>query len=117
MFELLLTDCRNLIKTFPNCSIAHVFRETNCCADYLAFMGTELNSDFQFLYNPPSVTVDFLAKVKVGFVCYNTLRASVATVAKIMPFYHTKGLLDYFITSFYNISFIRYSIFLPLHLK
>ena len=45
------------------------------------------------------------------------LRASVAAVAKIMSFYHTKSLLYYFTTSFYNISFIRCYIFLPLHLK
>ena len=51
MLEPLLSDCRNLIKTFPNHSVAHVFREANCCADYLACMGVELNSNFQFLYN------------------------------------------------------------------
>ena len=34
-------------------------------------------------------------------------RASVADVAKIMPFYHIKDLLYYFTTSFYNIPFIR----------
>ena len=45
------------------------------------------------------------------------IRASVAAVTKIMPFWHTKNLLYYFTTSFYNISFIRCSIFLPLHLN
>ena len=45
------------------------------------------------------------------------VRASVAVVAKIMPFCHTKSLLYYFTTSFYNISFIRCSIFLPFHLN
>ena len=39
-----------------------------------------------------------------------TLRASVADVPKIMPFYHIKCLLYYFTTSFYNIPFIRYFI-------
>ena len=52
MLEPLLSDCRNLIKTFPNHSVAHVFREANFCAGRLAHMGVELNSDFQFLYNP-----------------------------------------------------------------
>ena len=37
----------------------------------------------------------------------NFLRASVAAGAKIMLFCHTKCLLYYFTTSFYNISFIR----------
>ena len=52
ILEPLLTDCKNLIKTFPNHSMAHVFREANCYADRLACMGAELNSNFQFLYNP-----------------------------------------------------------------
>ena len=40
-------------------------------------------------------------------ICPNpTLRASTAAVAKIMPFCHTKDLLYYFTTSFYNIPFI-----------
>ena len=38
------------------------------------------------------------------------LRAPTAAVANIMPFYHIKDLLYYFITSFYNIPFIRYFI-------
>ena len=45
------------------------------------------------------------------------LRASVADIVKIMQFSYTKSLLYYFTTSFYNISFIRCSIFLPLHLN
>ena len=52
MLEPLLTDCINLIKTFPNHSVAYVFREANCCANRLACIGVELNFDFQFLYNP-----------------------------------------------------------------
>ena len=35
------------------------------------------------------------------------LRASTADVVKKMLFYHTKHLFYYFITSFYNIAFIR----------
>ena len=35
------------------------------------------------------------------------VRASVVADVKIMSFYHTKCLLYYFTTSFYNISFIR----------
>ena len=38
---------------------------------------------------------------------FDTLRASVADVPKIMPFYHIKCLLYYFTTSFYNIPFIK----------
>ena len=34
MLEPLLTECKNLIKTFPNSSVTHVFREANGCADW-----------------------------------------------------------------------------------
>ena len=51
-----------------------------------------------------------------SLVCIRTLlRASVVDIVKIMSFCYTKSLLYYFITSFYNILFIRYSIFLSLH--
>ena len=45
-----------------------------------------------------------------------SIRAAVIVV-KIMSFYHTKNLLYYFTILFYNISFIKYSIFLSLHLN
>ena len=43
MLEPLLTDCRNLITTFPNHIVTHVFREANGCANCLARMGATLN--------------------------------------------------------------------------
>ncbi|KAK9998875.1 hypothetical protein SO802_018478 [Lithocarpus litseifolius] len=36
MLEPFLTDCRDLIKTSPNYSVAHVFREANSCVNKLA---------------------------------------------------------------------------------
>ena len=60
------------------------------------------------------VTLEKWSKSK-KLIC--KLRASVADVVKIMSFYHTKSLLYYFTTSIYNISFLRCSIFLPLHLN
>ena len=73
MLEPLFTDCRNLIKTFPNYLMVHVFREANSCANRLDRMGAELISDFQFLYNPSNVVVDLLIREKAGFVCCNRL--------------------------------------------
>ena len=35
MLEPLLTDCKYLIKTFLNCIVSHVYRESNRCADSL----------------------------------------------------------------------------------
>ncbi|XP_075665344.1 uncharacterized protein LOC142635008 [Castanea sativa] len=70
MLEPLLTDCRNLIKTFPNHTVAHVFREANACADCLARMVAELNHDFDvhILFNAPNVVVDLLAREKAGII-------------------------------------------------
>ena len=78
MFEPLLTDCRNLIKTFPYHTVTHVFGEANSCADCLACMGAILNHDFDvnLLYNPPDVVVDLLAKEKVGTTYCNRLIVS-----------------------------------------
>ncbi|XP_023902251.2 uncharacterized protein LOC112014105 [Quercus suber] len=75
MLEPLLSDCRNLIKTFPNHIVTHVFREANGCADCLAHMGADLNHDFDvhLLYNPPDVVVDLLAREKVGTAFCNRL--------------------------------------------
>ena len=46
MFKPLLNDCKNLIKTFPSCTMAHVFRETNRCADKLANIGATQTVNF-----------------------------------------------------------------------
>ena len=67
--EPLLSDCRNLTKTFLNCLVTHVYRESNYCADRLAKMGADLHTDYLFLYNPPPVVADLLALDKAGHVC------------------------------------------------
>ena len=67
--EPLLSDCRNLTKTFLNCLVTHVYREANYCADRLAKMGADLHTDYLFLYNPPPVVADLLALDKAGHVC------------------------------------------------
>ena len=67
--EPLLSDCRNLMKTFLNCTVAHVFREANKCADRLARLEADLHSDHLILYNPPPVVEDLLASDKVGHFC------------------------------------------------
>ena len=74
MLEPLLSECRDLIQTFLNYSVAHVFREANGCADWLARMGAELDvTDFLFLFDPPDVVAEMLARDKVGLVCCNRL--------------------------------------------
>ena len=75
MLEPLLTDCRNLIKTFPNHTVAHAFKEANGCVDCLARMGVDLNHDFDvhLLYNSSDVVVDLLAKKKARIAYCNRL--------------------------------------------
>ena len=51
MLELLLNDCRNLIKLFPNCSVTHIYREANRCTDKLAKMGTTQDTDLLICMN------------------------------------------------------------------
>ena len=72
MLEPLLTKCSNLIQTFPNSSMVHMFREANGCADRLARMGAKLDvADFLFLLNPLDVVVEMLARDKAGIACCN----------------------------------------------
>ena len=46
--EPLLSDCKNLMKTFLNCTVAYVFREANRCADRLARLRADLHSNHLF---------------------------------------------------------------------
>ena len=69
ILEPLLTHCRNLMKTFPNYTVAHVYREANRCADKLARMRADLQSDYLILFNLPLVMEDLLASDKAGHVC------------------------------------------------
>ena len=55
MLEPLLNNCRTLIRAMPNCSVTHIYREANRCADRMTKMGADLATDFQILYEPPSV--------------------------------------------------------------
>ena len=51
MLEPLLSECRDMIQTFPNSSVAHVFKEAIGCANRLARIGAELDvTDFLFLF-------------------------------------------------------------------
>ena len=74
MLKPLLSKCRNLIQTFPNSLVVHVFREANGYADRLARMGAELVvTDFLFLFEPPDVVDEMLASDKAGIVFCNRL--------------------------------------------
>ena len=69
MLEPLLNDCRTLIRSMPNCSVTHIFREVNRCADRMAKMGANLATDFLILYEPPLVVDSVLAFDKAELYC------------------------------------------------
>ena len=69
ILEPLLNDCRTLINLMPNCTVTHIFREANRCADNMAKMGADLVSDFQILYEPPPVVDNALAFDKAELFC------------------------------------------------
>ena len=67
--EPLLTDCRLLLRKFPNLRIEHVYREANQCADALARIGS--TSDVPFLlFAHPLPVVDQLCTLDIeGAFC------------------------------------------------
>ena len=67
--EPLLSDCKNLMKMFLNCIMAHVFREVDRCADRLARLRADLHSNRLILYNPPPMVEDLLTSDKDGHFC------------------------------------------------
>ena len=67
--ESLLSDIRNLMRTFLNCTVAHVYKKTNKCIDRLTRLEADLYSCHLILYNPPYVVEDHLISDKVRHVC------------------------------------------------
>ena len=69
LMELLLIDCRNLLKEFPNKRVIHAFREANQCADALAKLGSQSLYSFVVFCNPLPVVEDILAFNKANMHC------------------------------------------------
>ena len=67
--EPLLSDIRNLMRTFLNCTIAYVYKKTNKCTGRLTRLEADLHSDHLTLYNPPYVVEDHLTDDKVRHIC------------------------------------------------
>ena len=57
--EPLFTDCRLLLRKFPNLRVDHAYREANQCADALAHIVSNSNVPFILFVHPPPV-VDWL---------------------------------------------------------
>ena len=69
LMEPLLTDCKNLLKDFPNTQVVHAYREANQCADVLAKMGAASLTSFVVFWTPLPVVDSILAHDKANVCC------------------------------------------------
>uniref|UniRef100_A0A2N9ESQ0 Reverse transcriptase domain-containing protein n=2 Tax=Fagus sylvatica TaxID=28930 RepID=A0A2N9ESQ0_FAGSY len=60
-FSTIVTDCRSLMKRFEICSLKHIFREANGCADLLAKAGCDQTPDFISFPNALAYVLEALA--------------------------------------------------------
>ena len=70
--EPLLTDCRLLLRKFPNLGVEHAYREANQCTDALARIGSNSDVHFILFAHPPPV-VDRLCTLDIEGAFYNRL--------------------------------------------
>jgi hypothetical protein len=56
----IVTDCRSLIERFESCSLKHIFRKANGCAELLAKTGCNQRPDFISFSNAPAYVLEVL---------------------------------------------------------
>jgi ribonuclease HI len=59
--SIIMTDCRSLMERFEICSLKHIFREANGCADLLAKAGCDQTPNFISFPNTPAYVLEALA--------------------------------------------------------
>ena len=69
LMEPLLTDCKNLLKEFPNTQVVHAYQEANQCVDALAKMGVGSLTSFIVFWTPPSMVDSILAHDRSNVCC------------------------------------------------
>jgi ribonuclease HI len=57
----IVTDCRSLLERFESCSLKHIFREANSCADLFAKTGCDQLPNFISFSNAPAYVLEVLA--------------------------------------------------------
>ena len=57
----IVTNCKSLIERFEICSLKHIFREANACADLLAKASCDQTPDFISFPNAPTYVLEVLA--------------------------------------------------------
>ena len=80
----LLLDYRSLIVSLTQIWVAHVFREANWCADYLAKNGCYMREDFVIFYVSPYNELDgLLVFDRNGLCSYRWVASTLASVASL----------------------------------
>ncbi|KAK7837006.1 putative ribonuclease h protein [Quercus suber] len=83
LFPLLL-DCRSLMEKLAQVRVAHVFREANRCADYLAKFGCCMREDFVIYDAAPCDELDSLLNFdRNGLYSYRQVASTLAVVASL----------------------------------
>ena len=70
MLEPILFDWRNLLMTFSNIFVKHIYCEANCCVNRLAKLGCTQTLYFVTFYNPLPILVPLLSSDKVSLYIY-----------------------------------------------
>lgn len=48
----IMDDCKHMVSWIPQMSFRHIYREVNKCTDFLAKLGTLIESDFMVFSSP-----------------------------------------------------------------
>ena len=74
--DVLVTDCRDVLRDIPLVRIQHCYREANKCADALVRWGALLGQDFSIFLEPPP-DVAFLLSLDSAGTLYDCFVPSV----------------------------------------
>ena len=99
MLEPLLADCKYLIKTFLNCIVSHVYRESNRCADSLEKNESFTWYDHGFKNRTGHQTIFFKFPVQSRFLigCWDFNRTGLAPGSQLdRPVFKTVDMISVF---------------------
>ena len=83
-FSSLLSDCRFLIARVTQVQVAHVYREVNHYADFLAKKGCCMREDFVIFETSPSDELDKVLVFDVnGLYYYRRIATTLASVVSL----------------------------------
>ena len=67
--DILVDDCKELMKRIPYTKVQHCYRKINFCIDALAKLGSSLDQPFVFFCNPLLNLLSLLASDKQELFC------------------------------------------------